>query len=313
MKKRDYANLRVLPQFSVDAVNEANQRVTRHILQNYSFDPSLGLTNYSNFSEAVKNSIAATVPCLPPFRKRQPWVTLELTCLRNEYYQSRVRFLSLRSESNQMCMSQLARQMATMYTTQQEQYLNSICDNIEFLTGDCQAKLAWTAIDRLTGRKSRSNGIVTADDSIDRLKQWHAHFKTLLSPETPPVRSNLHLSKMFHNLSFCTGELTTEELDNALSALSSDKAAGVDEIVNEILRRPELSDCILEILNMCHLSRSAPNEWHISLLIPVFKKSNPSVCINYRGIALMSACAKLYNRLLLGRIRDGLDAHLRPS
>ena len=45
----------------------------------------------------------------------------------------------------------------------------------------------------------------------------------------------------------------------------------------------------------------------------MFKKGNPSQRTNYRGIALMSTCAKLYNRLLLGRIRDGLDSHLRPN
>jgi hypothetical protein len=119
-----------------------------------------------------------------------------------------------------MCISQLARQMATMYATQQEQYFNSICDNIESLTCGSQVELAWTAIKRLTGHKSRSNGIVTAEDSIDRLKkQWHAQFKTLLSPETPPVRSNLHLPKVFRDLSFRTGEFTTEELDTVLSAL----------------------------------------------------------------------------------------------
>ena len=43
---------------------------------------------------------------------------------------------------------------------------------------------------------------------------------------------------------------------------------------------------------------------------PCVQKRQP---INYRGIALMSTCAKLYNRLLLGRIRDGLDSHLRPN
>ena len=91
------------------------------------------------------------------------------------------------------------------------------------------------------------------------------------------------------------------------------QAAGVDEIVNEILRRPELSDCLLDILNMCYTSKTVPTEWHVSLLVPVFKKGNPSMCTNYRGIALMSTCAKLYNRLLLGRIRDGLDSHLRPN
>ncbi len=56
------------------------------------------------------------------------------------------------------------------------------------------------------------------------------------------------------------------------------------------------------------------NEWHISLLlVPVFKKGNPSTWTNYRGIALMSTCAKLYNRPLLGRIKDDLDSHLRPN
>ena len=49
------------------------------------------------------------------------------------------------------------------------------------------------------------------------------------------------------------------------------------------------------------------------LLVPVFKKGNPSMCTNYRGIALISTYAKLYNRLLLGHIRDGLDNHLRQN
>ena len=104
-----------------------------------------------------------------------------------------------------------------------------------------------------------------------------------------------------------------EELDTGLSALSNDKAANVDEIVNEILRRPELSDCISKIVNMCYMSKTVSNEWYTSLLIPVFKKGNLSMCTNYRDIVLMSTCAKLYNRLLFGRIRDRLDANLRRT
>ena len=51
-KKHSYVNLRrVLPQFSDGVVNDkANQRVTRHILQNYTFDPAIGQANYGNFS-----------------------------------------------------------------------------------------------------------------------------------------------------------------------------------------------------------------------------------------------------------------------
>ena len=48
-------------------------------------------------------------------------------------------------------------------------------------------------------------------------------------------------------------------------------------------------------------------------MIPIFKKGDPNKCANYRGIALMSVCAKLYNRMILIRLRNGLLVHLRPN
>jgi len=101
---------------------------------------------------------------------------------------------------------QLAFRMSDMYNSQRA-YLHSICTYIETLTGDNQAKLAWAAINKLTCRKCRS---VTAEDSIDRLKLWHAHFKTLLSPDTPSARSSLNLPKAFHDVPFRTGDFTID-------------------------------------------------------------------------------------------------------
>ena len=45
--------------------------------------------------------------------------------------------------------------------------------------------------------------------------------------------------------------------------------------------------------------------------IPIYKKGSASDPGNYRGIALISACARLYNRMLLDRLRTVLDQHLR--
>ena len=89
--KYSYANLRRLPQFSDHVTNATNHLVTNHILQNYTFDPALGLENYSRFSAAIKNSVELNLPYLPPFRKRQPWLDVELTKLRLQYSQSRAR------------------------------------------------------------------------------------------------------------------------------------------------------------------------------------------------------------------------------
>ena len=51
----------------------------------------------------------------------------------------------------------------------------------------------------------------------------------------------------------------------------------------------------------------------IRTTLPTSKLIDSCPSTNYRGIALMSTCAKLYNRLLLGRIKDGLDSHLRQN
>jgi Reverse transcriptase (RNA-dependent DNA polymerase) len=65
------------------------------------------------------------------------------------------------------------------------------------------------------------------------------------------------------------------------------------------------------MLNNIYLSKRPPAEWLISILIPVLKKGTASDANNYRGLALMSVTAKLYNRILLTRIRNVLNANLR--
>ena len=82
-------------------------------------------------------------------------------------------------------------------------------------------------------------------------------------------------------------------------------------MVNELLKLEGLHQHILEIINRTYEAKAVPSEWLISVLVPIYKKGSASDPGNYRGIALMSACAKLYNRLLLDRLRPILDQRLR--
>jgi len=62
------------------------------------------------------------------------------------------------------------------------------------------------------------------------------------------------------------------------------------------------------------LEESLTNKWLSSLLISVPKKGDHSSYDNYRGIPPMFVTAKLYkNRLLLERLKSGLDSLLRPN
>ncbi len=50
-----------------------------------------------------------------------------------------------------------------------------------------------------------------------------------------------------------------------------------------------------------------------NVIIPLPKKGDLSLMTNYRGISLMSIAAKVYNKILLNRIRPHIDPLLRSN
>jgi hypothetical protein len=61
------------------------------------------------------------------------------------------------------------------------------------------------------------------------------------------------------------------------------------------------------------VSGIAPPDWLNSALVPLFKKGDTNLPGNYRGIALMPTAAKLYNKMILNRVRALVDTRLRDS
>ena len=71
-----------------------------------------------------------------------------------------------------------------------------------------------------------------------------------------------------------------------------------------------------ELTNICQLvfkEKHAPTQWTSSMIIPLPKKGNLELMTNFRGISLTSIAAKVYNRVLLNRIREPIDAILRRN
>ena len=87
----------------------------------------------------------------------------------------------------------------------------------------------------------------------------------------------------------------------------------MDTITTEILKIPGISNLLLDIFNDAFIKGKVPDMWLVSLLVPVPKKGDLSKCGNYRGIALMSCVAKLYNKILLKRLQQALNSKLRQN
>ena len=62
-----------------------------------------------------------------------------------------------------------------------------------------------------------------------------------------------------------------------------------------------------------YTSLSPPRQWITNVIIPLPKKRDLSLMTNYRGISLMSIAAKMYNKILLNRIRPQVDPLLRKN
>eukprot|EP00111_Clytia_hemisphaerica_P013338 TCONS_00039146-protein len=92
--------------------------------------------------------------------------------------------------------------------------------------------------------------------------------------------------------------------------MKNGKAAGVDGLPLEFWKLDSLSTVLLHFCNAT-LNGERPDEWGLSCIVPVPKKGDLTKVDNYRGISLTQVAAKLYNRLILNRIRPEIDQKLR--
>ncbi|KAI8509483.1 hypothetical protein Bbelb_133310 [Branchiostoma belcheri] len=86
---------------------------------------------------------------------------------------------------------------------------------------------------------------------------------------------------------------TLEETVKAIQDLKNNKAPGLD----------------------CAITAEAlqGEQWITNVIIPLPKKGDLTLMTNYRGISLMSVAAKVYNKILLMRIKEHVDPILRKN
>ena len=94
--------------------------------------------------------------------------------------------------------------------------------------------------------------------------------------------------------------------------MSNNKAPGLDEIPAEVWKTGILNRPLLDVCNKM-LKGEKPSIWTKSIIIPLPKKGDLSVPPNYRGISLTPIAAKIYNKLLLNRIRPHIEPMLRKN
>ena len=70
---------------------------------------------------------------------------------------------------------------------------------------------------------------------------------------------------------------------------------------------------MLGFVNQAYTEGSIPERWKTLVIVTVPKKGDLTKPDNYRGISLISLVMKLYNRMIMNRLRPALDPLLRTS
>ena len=143
------------------------------------------------------------------------------------------------------------------------------------------------------------------------MKLWEKHFQDLLGK--PPQISDEEITPIITaELKIKKGLFTMDELQKAINSMKNGKACGLDEIATKVWKLDEFHHILLELCNGVY-KQDPIDSWRDGCLLPFPKKDDLGLPKNYRGITLTAIAAKIYNLMLLNRIRPETDPILRKN
>ena len=161
----------------------------------------------------------------------------------------------------------------------------------------------WSTIDKMRkwGKKSSDPG-----DSIPP-SEWLNYFQSLLStknPTTPAILEELKALEQEPYFSELDYLITADEVNGALKRLNKKSSPGPDKISGAHLSAgiDLLMPALIILFNNMFSSAKQPSLFSSNFLKAIFKKGDPSDPDNYRGIAIGSMLAKLFDLILLQRL-----------
>ena len=270
---------------------------------------------YPLFVEAHK--IAAS-NCLPERRKtprkKVSWEDARVSRARKNLADAHKQFTESNSERDKDTFDQAKQNLDKAYISVEEEYLQEKISTIRSASQSRQSGMAWAVINDVTGRTATRSGRLKGNTSSERCKEWRDYFSTLLGSPPSATNPDEEIQTINENtLPIETGAFTAEELQAVLRKLSNGKASGLDEIPAEVWKSGSFNNILLDICNGTLLRGEKPQEWSLSGIVPIPKKGDLSKASNYRGISLTSIAAKIFNRLILNRIRPHIEPLLRPN
>ena len=268
-------------------------------------------STFINFESACKDAASENIPVKTKMKKRTPWETKKISNTRKELKKIAEVKNANPSLANAEKLKAARNKLNEAYEKEQIDYLKTKIDQITNASTNKKSAEAWKTVNEISGRKNTNRAKLRASSQEDRLKLWKQHFQDLLGK--PPTIKDARITPIFtEELNIKKGNFTMDELNLAIKNISNGKASGLDCIPGEVWKLGAFDDVLLELCNAVY-NGSPIDRWIEGCLLPFPKKGDLGITKNYRGITLTSIAAKIYNAMLLNRIRPQIDPILRKN
>lgn len=232
-------------------------------------------------------------------QKRQPWFNRDCKTKRSQYLKAKNRFRATRTEDDRKLFNTLNKDYKTAIANNRSAYYDKQANDLRTLRRS-NSKKYW----KITKPRKRNNtceqiNINTLFETFEELNK---------GPEDDDINDFEPVINVDNEI--LDRPLTEDEILKAIKSLKTSKAAGIDSITNEFLKKSVdlMLPVYTKLFNHILDTGDVPQLWLDGIIVPLYKnKGDPGDPRNYRGLTILSCLGKLFTSILNNRLCSYCD------
>lgn len=203
----------------------------------------------------------------------------------------------------------------TVNSAKTEYYHSHIKSNVN------NPKESWNIINQLLCRKSSDTSITQLKinnqiftEPLDISNALNEHFTKIgpsLAKDFPENFNHFEKYIIPAECNFSLKSTDTNTVERLLNQLSADKASGLDNIPCRLIKAaaPLISSSLCKIFNLSLLTGVFPEDLKMAKVVPIHKGSTKADPNNFRPISIISAIAKVFERIVYNQLNNYLSTN----
>ena len=249
-----------------------------------------------DIEETIKKS--SNFPCkIQSFESHQKWFDRECSTARKNVFKKLNVLRKQNTEYNKQSYLEASDLYRKMLYVKRKEYYDEVDQQINNVkTG----KDWWNLVKELRQQDINKGSQVS-------VSEFRNYFQNLLNP--PSISNDYQYAHPQITIEELDRDITVDEIKFMLSKVKLNKAPGEDRIPYEFLINAT-DEVLLELAKIFTtiLRTGIPDESFLkSVVFPIFKKGDPNLASNYRGISFMNCISKILMGILNERITNWVN------